>query len=89
MIENDKSLILQVDPSLVDQDLLLHEVIALFGSFQRLRPLMKELAEKSKGLSEAGSRVGTLTAKILPDGELEIRFVSRWPIIDTRQPECK
>jgi hypothetical protein len=73
-----------INSSLVDQDMLIHEVIALFGSNPRLMPIMAELAKKSEGLIAAGSRVGTLTAKILSDGELEIRFVSRWPLVDTK-----
>lgn len=72
---------IKIDPTLVDQDLLIHEVVTMFGSNPKLVPLMAELAEKSRGLSDAGNRVGTLKAKILPDGELEIRFVSRWPIM--------
>lgn len=72
---------IKIDPTLVDQDLLIHEAVAMFGSNPRLIPLMAELAEKSQGLSDTGGRVGTLTAKILPDGELEIRFVSRWPLV--------
>ena len=67
--------------TLIDLDLRIHEVIDLFGSNPKLMPIMAELAKKSEGLSAAGSRVGTLTAKILPDGELEIRFVSRWPVV--------
>ena len=66
--------------SLLDQDMRIHEVIALFGSNPNLAPILAELAEKSEGLSVVGSRVGTLTAKILEDGQLEIRFISRWPI---------
>jgi hypothetical protein len=72
---------IKIDSTLVDQDLLIHEAVTMFGSNPRLVPLMAELAEKSKPLSNAGSRVGSLTAKILPDGELEIRFVSRYPIV--------
>ncbi len=69
------------DPTLIDQDLLINDVIELFGSNKKLLPVLAELTKKSEELSESGSRVGTLTAKILKDGELEIRFISRWPLV--------
>jgi hypothetical protein len=71
-----------LNSSLMEQDLRIHEVISMFGSNPQMMPILAELTKKSEGLSATGSRVGTLTAKVLPEGQLEIRFVSRWPIID-------
>jgi len=66
---------------IADLDLRMPEVRLLFGQDPRIAPVIDQLAEKSQDLIQAGSRVGTLYIEVTKDGNLEIRFVSRYRIV--------
>ncbi len=74
----------QMASTLVDVDLLMPELRTLFASQPSLGPVLDRLAGASAGLIRAGSRVGTLYAKVTSEGFLEISFKSRYRITGPR-----
>ena len=73
---------LKAQAQIADLDLRMPEVRLLFGQDPRIAPVVDQLAAKSQDLIQAGSRVGTLHIEVTKEGHLEIRFVSRYRIVE-------
>ena len=62
-----------------DFDLRIDDLKEL-SMLERFKRLVAIVEENSSDLISAGSRVGSITASINTDGNLVIKFVSRYPI---------